>query len=353
MTSEEWRQYRYYQCDPLAKDIEPALLNSVDMKRYIDKGCLIQGSDFCIDRLKTASYEMRFLGELYDWKTTDSGRPQRRCREICDGDKVEISRNSITYLWMKEKLLLPEYIAVRFNLHIRHVHKGILLGTGPLVDPGFFGSLLIPLHNLTDNDYELTGGEGIIWVEFTKVSRNEFWTNPNPGKTGRPCHLASFPSSKNLDNPDTYFNKSGISSKCGVQSAFKGALENAKKASENAKNSAHGAKKAAQDAREENEKIKSSIEKLGIGFAVVISVAIATLIYGGYSLITPVVDFTNEENRRQIELGRNVKSHNDTVQKQIKDLQAQIDGYSTTIEVLKERIDSMNEKREEERNLAQ
>ena len=30
MTNEEWRKHPYYQFDPLAKEIGPALLNSVD-----------------------------------------------------------------------------------------------------------------------------------------------------------------------------------------------------------------------------------------------------------------------------------------------------------------------------------
>jgi hypothetical protein len=47
-----------------------------------------------------------------------------------------------------------------------------LLGTGPLVDPGFGGDLLIPLHNLTSKKYIIKVDEGIIWIEFTKTSHN-------------------------------------------------------------------------------------------------------------------------------------------------------------------------------------
>ena len=50
------------------------------------------------------------------------------------------------------------------------MHRGLLVGTGPLVDPGFRGKLLIPLHNLTLDAYEIRGDEGLIWVEFTKTS---------------------------------------------------------------------------------------------------------------------------------------------------------------------------------------
>ena len=56
------------------------------------------------------------------------------------------------------------------NLRIKHVHRGLLLGTGPLVDPGFGGDILIPLHNLTSDPYRIRGDEGLIWIEFTKTT---------------------------------------------------------------------------------------------------------------------------------------------------------------------------------------
>ena len=141
---------------------------------------------------------------------------------------------------MKEKLLLPEYIAARFNLHIRHVHKGILLGTGPLVDPGFFGNLLIPLHNLTNNDYEFVGGEGLIWVEFTKLSEHEFWKlqeNKFWKSQGNknPPDLKPFPPGKYVKDARGYLKKSEIVAKGGVQSAFKGALDHAEKNADDAR----------------------------------------------------------------------------------------------------------------------
>ena len=222
MTHEQWRDHEFYRRDPYFFEIDPALLNSVDITKYVEKGCLVGTEEFDEGRVKTASYEMKLLGTLYDWIVTDGGKSRRRCREVQEGDKTELAANSITYLWMKETLFLPEYIAARFNLHIRYVHKGLLLGTGPLVDPGFSGRLLVPLHNLTDNNYVINGGDGVIWVEFTKLSRTPYW---NIEGVDRPDKLKAFPVIKDLDTPDQYFLKSEVMAEGGVQSAYKGALD--------------------------------------------------------------------------------------------------------------------------------
>ena len=129
---------------------------------------------------------MRFLGTLYWWESQDTIGCADANKEIIENTPVTIWANSISYLLTREQFRLPEYIAARFNLHIRYVHKGVLLGTGPLVDPGFAGPLLIPLHNLTDNDYEVEGGDNLLWVEFTKLTcHHAYWSRPT-GRAGQP-----------------------------------------------------------------------------------------------------------------------------------------------------------------------
>ena len=331
MTHEQWREHPHYRCDPFADDIQPALLNYVDIKKYVEKDCLIENENFDDKRLKTASYEMRFLGKLYNWNRMDDGRLQRCCRNVCRDDKVILYRNSITYLWMKEKLLLPGYIAARFNLHIRHVHKGILLGTGPLVDPGFSGNLLIPLHNLTDNNYELKGGEGLIWVEFTKISRND---DPK------------FPYKKDLDDPDPYFIKSGVTEVGGVQSAFQGALEKTQSA-------AQSAEKSAVDAREKTKRLKNLFTWVGLGSLITIIIAVVAAIFGGYTLVNQVLEISTEVHR-QIKIDREAQSKEiDFIQKTIVDLEEKIDKYRVEMEALKRQSDLVNKEQETGRNFVE
>ena len=294
MTTNEadWSEDPCYKQDPLP-DIEPALLNSRDIKRYVDKGCLLEAETFDSEQMKLASYEMRFLGDLYDWKEVGS-RLQERCRTVCDGDTVTLSKNSISYLWTKEQLRLPEYIAARFNLRISDVHKGILLGTGPLIDPGFRGRLLIPLHNLTDNDYVFTGGKGIIWVEFTKVSKNCYW-QAGQEETKRPDGLREFPRRKVIDDPHGYLKKAGVLAAGGVQSAFKGELDRTTRV-------AKGAETASQDAQSRVSKLEGSVRSWGLGGLFVGVLAVAGLVLSAYSLTFPVMEKVHSQGERIAEL---------------------------------------------------
>ena len=114
--------------------------------------------------------------------------------------------NSITFVQVEPHFRLPNYIAVRFNLRITHVHRGLLLGTGPLVDPGFHGRLLVPLHNLTAYEYYLDTTKALIWVEFTKTT---FGFVPREEVASKHRNFAPFPLSNRNLTPDEYLFKAG------------------------------------------------------------------------------------------------------------------------------------------------
>jgi hypothetical protein len=59
--------------------------------------------------------------------------------DIAEDGTYELPANSIRHMQIEPRIRLPDYIAIRFNLRIKHVHRGLLLGTGPLVDPSFGG----------------------------------------------------------------------------------------------------------------------------------------------------------------------------------------------------------------------
>ena len=127
---------------------------------------------FNVKCLKGASYDVIIEGEVVYW---DEDGHKHKVDLKKNGDYFDLRPNSIAFVTLQPYFQLPYYIALRFNLKITHIYKGLLLGTGPLVDPGFCGKLSIPLHNLTSNTYRFFKGEELITMEFTKMSRNILW----------------------------------------------------------------------------------------------------------------------------------------------------------------------------------
>jgi deoxycytidine triphosphate deaminase len=83
---------------------------------------------------------------------------------------LRIPQNSIVFVAMREVLRLPHYIAARFNLSIDLVYQGLLLGTGPQVDPGFQGVLSCPLHNISNEPIRINLGDHLATIDFIKTS---------------------------------------------------------------------------------------------------------------------------------------------------------------------------------------
>lgn len=164
----KWRFNHWQSVDPFPQ-IFPSLLNSADIADYVFVTGMIWPFYRC--QLKSAAYEMQLGREFLYWD--DKGEEIHSV--IDESTTICLKKNSITYVTLKESFLLPDYMALRFNLTINHVHRGLLLGTGPLVNPGFQGKLMVPIHNLTPNEYPLRPGDPLISVEFTKLSPITDW----------------------------------------------------------------------------------------------------------------------------------------------------------------------------------
>ena len=198
-----------------------ALLSSDHIIKYANKTGMIApffpGEDWT--RMKKASYEGKIGGECaYKYDDNDN------LVNIPVGDCLVVGANSIVFVECDIDFNLPNFIAMRFNLHIRHVHRGLLLGTGPLVDPGYRGRLCIPLHNLTDKDYPIPADEGLIWMEFTKTSGTV-----NKGRN--PGH-ENLPSRKFILRAAAQYETSHVP----IRSSIGGAIESARKSARAAEN---------------------------------------------------------------------------------------------------------------------
>jgi deoxycytidine triphosphate deaminase len=160
-------------------NISASLLNSKDIIQYILTTGMVD--PFIPENIRGATYTCCFSGEYIYWDVK-----RIKHRDISSKEKgLIIKPNSVVFLGIKGIFFLPEYMVLRFNLRVKNVYKGLLLGTGPIVDPGYVGQLFIPLHNFTSNEYFITIDAHLIDIEFTKLSKNNKWNlnkNTNLGK---------------------------------------------------------------------------------------------------------------------------------------------------------------------------
>ncbi len=197
------RRFNEFKSRDPFPSIPAALLNSADIADYVAATGMIYPFEEIDSKLKSASYRIDILGKCVYWDE----KGEKRSLILERGQELNFKPNSILFVTVEPMFRIPDYIALRFNLQISHVYKGLLVGTGPLVDPGFVGKLSLPLHNLTANEYVLKGGDSIIWMEFTKVSANEIWHAPTDSVT-RSGSYRGFPArKKNLTEIDDYIEK--------------------------------------------------------------------------------------------------------------------------------------------------
>jgi deoxycytidine triphosphate deaminase len=214
-------------------DIAPALLNPDDIKKYVDATGMIY--PFYESNLKSATYGIPLYGEIHYWDNEGA----KQCQELSHNNKAnnvfKLEPNSIVYIQISTTFRIPYYLIFRFNLRIDLVHKGLLLGTGPVVDAGFEGKIMIPLHNLTANTYYLSAGDVLIWIEVTKLSQNPLLsdvTDENP-------YAYPFPEKATYQSAYDYFKKVHQNSpiKSSISDAMESTRQDAKKAKESADNS--------------------------------------------------------------------------------------------------------------------
>lgn len=199
--SDRFQLFKDY--DPFLS-IPPALLSAGHIASYAITTGMIE--PFERGQLtKPATYLVKVEGECrYRDKNGKlvsfylSKNPQARADHRDVRDRVKLAPNSVCFLTLAPEFRMPAYIGARFNLLIRDVYRGLLVGTGPLVDPGFTGRLSIPIHNFTNLEYVIRAEEGLVYFEFTKLT----WSNPSPPRPIQPWILAPiddqppFPASK-------------------------------------------------------------------------------------------------------------------------------------------------------------
>lgn len=290
-----------FEIDPL-KIIKPSLLSANEIVRYVEKTALIFPFNPSKEFLKHASYEGRIGSKAFNY---DNGR---RTQVDLSSGFLEIKANSIVFVESDITFRLPRYIGLRFNLQIKHVHRGILLGTGPLIDPGFQGKLLIPLHNLTSETYHIPIAEGLIWIEFTKTTYDH--------KVGH--RYGSFPDRKNISDVERWLDKAEECKKTHSRVPIRSSIP---LAVEEARDDASTAKKMADDASRASLRVEGYFRRIGwvaiAGSIIGFGALFAAFLSIAYSQSQMVFGYVQEANQRVLAIG----TDNTTLKKDVTALQ--------------------------------
>lgn len=183
-------QEKYLWEDPLLANnsfknkIGPVLV-AEEIREYVYRYHLLIADPkyFDEEHLKGASYSMKPDPEGKAWQFNEYGvrkNLKKKKEKAENGEDVyyyEVPKNSLVYIRILEKLRLPYYIIGRFNLKVTYAYKGLLLGTGPQVDPGYEANLNIPLHNLTKDPVKIYINDSFVSIDFVRTSRLELEDN--------------------------------------------------------------------------------------------------------------------------------------------------------------------------------
>lgn len=344
------KRYEKWKAKDPYPNVQPALLNSADIKAYVKKTGMLY--PFYEEDLQGASYKVKIAGKIlywqYDDKSLHKGPPKKIVTELnCGTDSFDLGPNSIAFVALEPCFRIPEYLALRFNLKIQHIYKGLLLGTGPLVDPGFNGKLFIPLHNLTSNTYRFKYGDTLITMEFTKLSGNVLWDNlENAAGHLEIYKREDIPESRDVEE---YIVKALANDRLdSVVSSIPNALYNSKIQVEEAKEQvqdsagkvAQAQKEAEQirdQARVEIEKVREktqedteNIRKWTAITSIASIVSIATLIISSigfaFNSYNKVNERYDEMKQQYIDMQESYKSNIDDLNKKIEELKAELSG---------------------------
>lgn len=303
---------------PEILDIPNTLLTSNHIVSVVEKTGLISPFFYSRgrrkDRLKKAAYEGRIGSKAFIYK--DKNCPEN-IFEASKDEYLLVPRNSIVFVECDLDFRIPDFVALRFNLQIQHVHRGLLLGTGPLIDPGFWGKLCIPLHNLTDEDYEIPRDEGLIWIEFTKTTLPSESIDEARG----PQESTSEPKKEHWDI-EKFLHKAADQfrgHKVPIKSSLPTMFDAATQSAEKAAGDAQSAKDDAKSALDQADKIRN------YNFFAMIAAA-GALITISVAFVVFLVNLSNRNEEIAVDLKNEAEAARSAIKQHISD----VDRYGTT-----------------------
>jgi len=147
------------------------LLNHQQIIAACQKGDILI-SPFDEEQTEAATYDLR-VGEKGATTST------KKLVNIKESGFLLLQPGDFGVLTVLEELRLGPQYAARFGLRSKYARKGLIATTGPQIDPGYHGRLIIGITNLTPKPVSLQFKDDLVSVEFHRLE--EPTTKPYDG----------------------------------------------------------------------------------------------------------------------------------------------------------------------------
>jgi dCTP deaminase len=117
--------------------------------------------------------EEQIQGATYDLRVGEQGATTsaKRLVNIRETGYLLLQPGDFGVITVLEEVRLGPQYAGRFGLRSKYARKGIIATTGPQIDPGYHGRLIIGLSNLTPRQISLPYKDDLVSVEFHRLEQ--------------------------------------------------------------------------------------------------------------------------------------------------------------------------------------
>ncbi len=155
--------------DPARPQLHAGVLLSDEIEFYIKNFKLVDPYE--PENLKAASYELRVgnkcaIGDkLY---------------ELAKGEVLTFPKFEVVVVEILETINMPDFLIGRWNIRTRWAYSGLIWVGGPQVNPGFRGTIMCPLWNLSNREISIPWGEAIAVMDFVYTTHLTARSNRQP-----------------------------------------------------------------------------------------------------------------------------------------------------------------------------
>lgn len=112
-------------------------------------------------------------GATYDFRVGKQGATTstKKLIDIEEAGYLLLAPGDFAIITVLEELRIGPQYAARFGLRSKYARDGVVATTGPQIDPGYHGRLILGLTNLTPRPVSVPYKDDLVSVEFHKLEK--------------------------------------------------------------------------------------------------------------------------------------------------------------------------------------